>query len=258
MLYTFGDHYTLDPARYELRQHGTLVRLEPRVFDLLAYLVQHPDQTVTKEELLAQLWPQPFVADDALTYCVAQARKALGDTGQTQRYIQTVRRRGYRFLPLVAVLQPLPPTLARPCHTTSQAQPDLQRLHDRSDPGIAWNAVRPPAGTDVRPPIDPAASMLGEHHNESTTFIGRRQYLNWFETCFQDAQAGHPRVVFLTGEAGVGKTRLLRELRRAALHQGLQVWAARCYEDLALPYLPFIEGLLPLLEQLPPEGQHVL
>ena len=98
MLYTFGDHYTLDPAGYELRQHGRLVRLEPRVFDLLAYLVQHPDRTVTREELLEQLWPQQFVTDNSLTYCVAQARKALGDTGQTQRYIQTVRRRGYRFI----------------------------------------------------------------------------------------------------------------------------------------------------------------
>src|SRR5262245_24272755 len=118
MLYTFGDDYTLDPTGYELRQHGRLVRLEPRVFDLVAYLVQHPDRTVTKEELLEQLWPQQFVTDASLTYCVAQARKALGDTGQTQRYIQTVRRRGYRFLAPVAVrpsvemdaVSPLPDT----------------------------------------------------------------------------------------------------------------------------------------------------
>src|ERR1043166_7675756 len=106
MLYTFGDHYTLDPVGYELREHGRLVRLEPQVFDVLAYLVQHPDRTVTKEELLAQLWPQPFVADDALTQCVARVRKALGDTGQTQRYIQTVRRRGYRFIAPVAARGP--------------------------------------------------------------------------------------------------------------------------------------------------------
>src|SRR5262249_32808277 len=105
MLYTFGDDYTLDPTGYELRQHGRRVRLEPRVFDLLAYLVQHPDRTVTKEELLAQLWPQQFVTDASLTYCVAQARKALGETGQTPRYIQTVRRRGYRFISPVDLQQ---------------------------------------------------------------------------------------------------------------------------------------------------------
>ena len=48
MLYIFGDQYTLDPTGYELRQHGRLVRLEPRVFDCLAYLVQHPDRMVSK------------------------------------------------------------------------------------------------------------------------------------------------------------------------------------------------------------------
>src|SRR5438132_8112122 len=114
MLYTFGDHYTLDSVCYELRQHGRLVRLEPRVFDLLAYLVQSPDRTVPKEELVEQLWPQQFVADDSLTTCVAQARKALGDTGQTQRYIQTVRRRGYRFIAPVTVRPPAAPDAPSP------------------------------------------------------------------------------------------------------------------------------------------------
>src|SRR5262249_12464465 len=103
MLYTFGDHYILDLTCHELRQHGRLIHLEPRVFDCLAYLVQHPDRMVAKEELMEQLWPQQFVADESLTTCVAQVRKALGDTGQTQRYIQTIRRRGYRFIAPVTV-----------------------------------------------------------------------------------------------------------------------------------------------------------
>src|SRR5262249_3590184 len=106
MLYTFGDYYILDLTCHELRQHGRLTPLEPRVFDCLAYLVQHPDRMVAKEELMEQLWPQQFVADDSLTTCVAQVRKALGDTGQTQRYIQTVRRRGYRFIAPVTVGPP--------------------------------------------------------------------------------------------------------------------------------------------------------
>jgi DNA-binding winged helix-turn-helix (wHTH) protein len=92
MRYVFGP-YTLDLRRYELRQAGRLVRLEPRVFDLLAYFVQHPGRTVTTEELLEQLYPHQFAPIDRLTNAVTQARKALGDTGQTQQYIQTVRRR---------------------------------------------------------------------------------------------------------------------------------------------------------------------
>jgi class 3 adenylate cyclase/DNA-binding winged helix-turn-helix (wHTH) protein/tetratricopeptide (TPR) repeat protein len=102
MRYVFGP-YTLDLTRYELRQAGRLVRLEPRVFDLLAYFVQHPGRTVTTAELLEQLYPHQFAPVDRLTNAVTQARKALGDTGQTQLYIQTVRRRGYRFIAPVAV-----------------------------------------------------------------------------------------------------------------------------------------------------------
>jgi predicted ATPase/DNA-binding winged helix-turn-helix (wHTH) protein/class 3 adenylate cyclase len=137
MLYTFGDHYTLDPVCYELRQHGRLVRLEPRVFDLLAYLVQAPDRTVTKQELVEHLWPQQFVADESLTYCVARARKVLGDTGQTQRYIQTVHRRGYRFIAPVEERPAAPPAQApavtlRPALATPP-QDDTRR---RLDPAL--------------------------------------------------------------------------------------------------------------------------
>ena len=153
MLYTFGDHYTLDPAGYELRQHGRLVRLEPRVFDVLAYLVQHPDRTVTKEELVAQLWPEPFVADDALTKCVARVRKALGDTGQTQRSIQTVRRRGYRFIAPITVRPPAEPAASLPPATP---QPVEGRGQDPAAAGSPPAVVlaAPPAA--VSPAPDPA------------------------------------------------------------------------------------------------------
>src|SRR5262249_5885395 len=248
----------LDTTRYELDQTGRLVSVEPRIFDLLVYLVEHAGRTVPTEELLAQLYPNEFAPVERLTNAVAQARKALADTGQMQRYIHTVRRRAYRFLPPVAVLQQLPPDIATPRHITSQAQRDLQTLNNRGDCGIAWRAVRPQAGPNVRSPAALATSIPGKHHNESTTFIGRRQYLDCVATCFQDAQTGHPRVVFLRGEAGVGKSRLLRELRRAALHQVFQVWMGRCYEGMTFPSLPFLEALLPPIEQLPAEGQSAL
>jgi class 3 adenylate cyclase/DNA-binding winged helix-turn-helix (wHTH) protein/tetratricopeptide (TPR) repeat protein len=98
MLYSFDD-YTLDPDHYELRRAGRLVRLAPRVFDLVAHLVRHAGRVVTNEELKERLWPGSAVVGEAsLATAVAQARKALGDTGQEQRYIQTVHRRGYRFM----------------------------------------------------------------------------------------------------------------------------------------------------------------
>jgi class 3 adenylate cyclase/DNA-binding winged helix-turn-helix (wHTH) protein len=110
MLYGFGD-YTLDAQHYELRWAGKLVPVEPRVLDLLAYLVQHPGRTVTTEELKEQLYPHQVGTDDRLTNAVAQARKVLGDSGQTQRYIQTVRRRGYCFVAPVTTRPPGAPDL---------------------------------------------------------------------------------------------------------------------------------------------------
>jgi DNA-binding winged helix-turn-helix (wHTH) protein len=83
MRYVFGD-YTLDVERYELRLDGQLVPVEPRVFDLLAYLVQHPGRTVLTEELLSQLYPHEFAPVERLTNAVAQARRVLHDTAQTQ------------------------------------------------------------------------------------------------------------------------------------------------------------------------------
>src|SRR5438093_6332038 len=105
MIYVFGA-YEFDTGCHVLRLAGTPVDLEPRVFDLLTYLIQHPDQFVSRETLYAQLWPQQFVSDAALTYCIAEARKAVGDSGRAQRVIKTVHGRGYRFIAPVAEYLP--------------------------------------------------------------------------------------------------------------------------------------------------------
>jgi TOMM system kinase/cyclase fusion protein len=142
MLYVF-DNYTLDLAHYELRQAGRLVPLEPRVFDLLAYLVQHPGRTVTREELLEQLYSNQFAPVDRLTNAVAQARRALGDTSQTQRYIQTVRRRGYRLIASVEIRQQAdmdaqsPPAVAPPILTE-------QHSLDQADVGSPPPSIQSP------------------------------------------------------------------------------------------------------------------
>ena len=97
MIYVFGA-YEFDTDRRVLRLAGTPVDLEPKVFDLLAYLIQHHDQFVSREQLYTQLWAQQFVSEAALTYCISEARKAVGDNGRAQRVIKTVHGRGYRFI----------------------------------------------------------------------------------------------------------------------------------------------------------------
>src|SRR5438132_5763936 len=109
MIYVF-EAYEFDTDRRVLHQAGTPVDLEPKVFDLLAYLIQHHDQFVSRDMLYAQLWSQQFVSEAALTYCIAEARKAVGDTGRAQRVIKTVHGRGYRFI--APVLQRLPDSTA--------------------------------------------------------------------------------------------------------------------------------------------------
>ena len=105
MIYVFGA-YAFDTDRRVLRLAGMPVDLEPKVFDLLAYLIQHHDQFVSRSTLYEQLWSQQFVSEAALTYCIAEARKAVGDNGRAQRVIKTVHGRGYRFVAPVTARLP--------------------------------------------------------------------------------------------------------------------------------------------------------
>src|SRR5262249_49634032 len=86
MLYVFGD-YTLDTQRCELHRAGHLVNVRPKVFQVLAYLLAHRDRIIHKQELREQLWPGQFVSDVTLDACMAEARRAVGDSGQAQRMI---------------------------------------------------------------------------------------------------------------------------------------------------------------------------
>jgi DNA-binding winged helix-turn-helix (wHTH) protein/pimeloyl-ACP methyl ester carboxylesterase len=96
MLYRFED-FELDTDAAELRRQGRPVPLQPQVFGVLSYLVEHAGRVAHKEDLLAAVWGTTFVSDSALSTRIKEARRALGDDGQTQRLIKTVHGRGYRF-----------------------------------------------------------------------------------------------------------------------------------------------------------------
>ena len=98
----FGDVY-VDFSRMTVKRGGTVVDIEPKVFDLLRFLIAHRDRLVTKEELLDGVWRDTFVAPNALTRAVAQLRKALGDDADEPRYVETVAKRGYRFIAPVVI-----------------------------------------------------------------------------------------------------------------------------------------------------------
>jgi DNA-binding winged helix-turn-helix (wHTH) protein/tetratricopeptide (TPR) repeat protein len=96
VIFVFGE-FELDLALFELRHMASAVAVQPKVLDVLFYLVRKRDRVVSKQELLENVWPGEVVSETALTHAVMEARRAVRDDGEQQRIIQTVRRRGYRF-----------------------------------------------------------------------------------------------------------------------------------------------------------------
>lgn len=97
MIFRFDD-YELDTKLYELRHRGEPVLLEPQVFDVLAYLVEHRDTIVARDQLLEQVWGDKYISEAALNSRLMAARRAIGDNGKEQRLIRTVHGRGFRFV----------------------------------------------------------------------------------------------------------------------------------------------------------------
>ena len=97
MQYLFED-YVLDIERHELRKGDAVLSVEPQVFDLLACLIRHRDRVVSRDELLASVWEGRNISDSTFTSRINAARAAIHDSGEDQRLIRTVHRRGYRFV----------------------------------------------------------------------------------------------------------------------------------------------------------------
>src|SRR5215831_12440477 len=96
-LYEF-DPFLLDAGSRILLKDGVTVKLTPKAFETLLVLVQHGLQVVDKDQLLKEVWPDSFVEEGSLSRNIHELRKALGDDSSEPRYIETIPKRGYRFI----------------------------------------------------------------------------------------------------------------------------------------------------------------
>ena len=96
--------YTVDTARYRITSRDAVIPAEPKVFDLLVYLIRHRDRVLSREELFKEVWEGREVSDATLSNHIKSARKVLGDNGELQQTIVTIRGRGYQFIAPVTVI----------------------------------------------------------------------------------------------------------------------------------------------------------
>src|SRR5262249_54649872 len=102
MRYLFAD-CLLDTQCYLLHRAGQSIRLRPKVFRTLTYLLTHCDRVISKQELCAQVWSAQGASDITIENCLRAIRQAIGDTGQAQRLIKTHNGHGYRFVAAVTM-----------------------------------------------------------------------------------------------------------------------------------------------------------
>jgi DNA-binding winged helix-turn-helix (wHTH) protein len=216
------------PFRVDLRnecvRHGAeVLHLRPKSFAILRYFVTHPGRLVTKDELLGAVWPDTAVHEAALNICISQLRRLLGDDSQTPRFIETVHRRGYRFIAALTVLEP-PGT-----------EPDVSLAT-----GTAPLTVPPPL---LKTPL----------------LVGREREVQSLRNWLEQARHGVRQVVFVTGEPGIGKTTVV-DAFAANLAADETLWVARgqCldHHGLGEAYLPVLDALgrlcrAPNAERLP-------
>ena len=139
--YKFGP-FIVDGRAYRLRRDGENVPLSPKIIDLLLFLAARPSVLVSKEELFRALWPDVAVTDNALTQAVSELRQALGDDPGSPKYVQTVARRGYRF---ISPVEPVVPGSSAPLAAAPAPEPPpaptvavLDFENVSGDASLAW------------------------------------------------------------------------------------------------------------------------
>ncbi len=198
--------FRFDPVNQCLWRGEQRIDLAPKPFAVLSYLVTHPGRLVSKEELLQMVWPDVCVTDAVLKVRVREVRKALGEHAQAPNFIETLHRRGYRFI------------------------------------------------AKVTPVLDAAevATLPPQQLGRANVLVGRDRVVAQLHQHLQQARQGTRQIVFVTGEAGMGKTAIVDTfLAQAGSQPRVLTASGQCVEHYGTgeAYLPVLQALSRLCRQ---------
>jgi DNA-binding winged helix-turn-helix (wHTH) protein len=187
------DPFSLDLANECLWRGSQAIKLRPKAFAVLDYLIERPGQLVTKEELLNAVWPGTFVGEAVLKVAIRQIREALGDDQKSPRFIETAHRRGYRFI----------------SHITASVQSLAKDQETKSNNAIQGSALR----------------------GRTQGVVERDGALSRMRSWLHKMLAGERQIVFVTGEAGIGKTALVDTfIHSIASDRNIRIGRGQCLE----------------------------
>ena len=200
------DEFLLDPANALLWRGQDRIALPPKPFGVLCYLVEHAGALATKDELLDAVWGNLHVTESSLSVSINALRLALGDDPKSPRFVETVTRRGYRFIAPVTV--------------SSAARPDARQVA---------TAIAPASSAPPRP----------------RWWAGRESALDAIHVWFEHAAAGERQVAFVTGESGIGKTTLTEMLVERLAGRPVGILTGCCVQHFGTDeaFLPLNEAL---------------
>jgi DNA-binding winged helix-turn-helix (wHTH) protein/tetratricopeptide (TPR) repeat protein len=211
--YQFGP-FRLDVENECLWRGREQIILRPKSFAVLRYLVAQPRRLVARDEILEAIWEGIVVTDAVLTVCIGEIRQALGDDRHRPQYIETVHRRGYRFIGAIS---------------------DVQAPDDTADTGRSRPTVARAS------PLSPQPSALNP-----VSLVGREAEIAQLEGWLEQAQRGARQVVLVAGEPGIGKTTLVNAFL-ARLPSQPPLWVARgqciAHYGAGEAYLPVLDAL---------------
>jgi DNA-binding winged helix-turn-helix (wHTH) protein/predicted ATPase len=214
------DPFSLDLANECLWKGSQAIKLRPKAFAVLVFLLRRPGQLVAKEELLDAVWSGTFVGEAVLKVAIRQIRESLEDDPSSPRFIETAHRRGYRFIGSISE-----------SGGSTQAKASANRSSSADSASVSYPS---------------------ESHQR---VVGREDSFLKMRGAIGRMLGGERQIIFVTGEAGIGKTSLVDTFARGIVSDGkIRIGRGQCLEQYGTSeaYLPVLEAVGRLCREHPP------